>query len=154
MNLNHSNHVHDVQTLDVASGDFIGSVYPSSLGKRSVNVRPYGSTLDRIVIRSRSPSSIETGHPVSLPNQSHRDLIYSTHGLASSARPRPRVPSSSYARFPVLEPPGSSLILGHLSFSDQDSIEPCGRRQETLRASLMGLWCEVAQTRRGRGWSK
>ena len=55
---------------------------------------------------------------------------------------------------PVLEPPGSSLILGQLSFNDQDSIEPCGRRQETLRAGLIGLWGEVAQTRRGRGWSK
>ena len=33
MSLNHSNHVNDVQTLDVAPGDFIGSVYPSSLGK-------------------------------------------------------------------------------------------------------------------------
>ena len=33
MNLNHPDHVNDAQTLEVAPGDCIGSVYPSSLGK-------------------------------------------------------------------------------------------------------------------------
>ena len=101
MNLNHLDHVNDAQTLEVAPGDCIGSVYPSSLGKWSVNIRPYCSTLSRIIPRSRSPNSIETAHPVALPNQSHCDLIYSTHNLASSAWPRPRNQSSPDARFPI-----------------------------------------------------
>ena len=134
MNLNHSNHVHDVQTLDVASGDFIGSVYPSSLGKRSVNVRPYGSTLDRIVIRSRSPSSIETGHPVSLPNQSHRDLIYSTRDLASSARPRPSSLRKNSVFCDTL--PRSSIWWPYLN-SQQDAQKGCPARPQ--RAKRRGV---------------
>src|SRR5580765_1403966 len=98
MNLNHSTHVNDAHILEIAPGAFASSADSSHLGRRRVGFRPSFSTLGGIVLRSRSPSSFETGQLSPLPDQPHNHLFCSTRGHTPPTRPRSRDRSTPHAR--------------------------------------------------------